>query len=96
MNTTGIFIGLFTVLAIGLGFVWVIKLEYYVGAQDQLPLRHETHPYHRLSGSAVPVSFPANGRPGFGRAGHCRGNNLVGRSRVVPAGGEGAERASPG
>ena len=32
MNTTGIFLGLFTTVAIGLGFVWVIKLEYYVGA----------------------------------------------------------------
>jgi hypothetical protein len=32
MNTVGIFFGLFTALAIGLGFVWVIKLEYYVGA----------------------------------------------------------------
>ncbi len=32
MNTTGILFGLFTFLAIGLGFVWVIKLEYYVGA----------------------------------------------------------------
>ncbi|MEA3349336.1 MAG: DUF4491 family protein [Chloroflexota bacterium] len=32
MNTTGIFLGLFTAFTIGLGFVWVIKLEYYVGA----------------------------------------------------------------
>ena len=32
MNTTGLFLGLFTVVVIGLGFVWVIKLEYYVGA----------------------------------------------------------------
>ena len=32
MNTTGIFSGLFTVIAIGIGFVWVIKLEYYIGA----------------------------------------------------------------
>jgi hypothetical protein len=32
MNTTGILFGVFTFLAIGLGFVWVIKLEYYVGA----------------------------------------------------------------
>jgi hypothetical protein len=32
MNTTGIFLGLFTTVAIGLGFVWVIKLEYRVGA----------------------------------------------------------------
>ena len=31
MNTTGVLFGLFTFLAIGLGFVWVIKLEYYVG-----------------------------------------------------------------
>ena len=33
MNTTGILFGVFTFLAIGLGFVWVIKLEYYVGAR---------------------------------------------------------------
>jgi hypothetical protein len=33
MNTTGILFGLFTFLAIGLGFVWVIKVEYYVGAR---------------------------------------------------------------
>jgi hypothetical protein len=32
MNTTGILFGAFTFLAIGLGFPWVIKLEYYVGA----------------------------------------------------------------
>jgi hypothetical protein len=32
MNATGILFGAFTFLAIGLGFVWVIKLEYYVGA----------------------------------------------------------------
>ncbi len=32
MNTTGIFFGLFAAIAIGIGFVWVIKLEYYVGA----------------------------------------------------------------
>jgi hypothetical protein len=32
MNATGILFGLFTFLAIGLGFVWVIKLEYHVGA----------------------------------------------------------------
>lgn len=32
MNTTGILFGAFTFLAIGLGFVWVIKLECYVGA----------------------------------------------------------------
>jgi hypothetical protein len=32
VNTTGILFGLFTFLAIGLGFLWVIKLEYYVGA----------------------------------------------------------------
>jgi hypothetical protein len=32
MNATGILFGVFTFLAIGLGFVWVIKLEYYVGA----------------------------------------------------------------
>ena len=32
MNFTGLIIGLFTLLTIGLGFFWVIKLEYYVGA----------------------------------------------------------------
>jgi hypothetical protein len=32
MNVTGILFGAFTFLAIGLGFVWVIKLEFYVGA----------------------------------------------------------------
>jgi hypothetical protein len=32
MNLTGILFGAFTFLAIGLGFVWVIKLEYHVGA----------------------------------------------------------------
>jgi len=32
MNLTGIYLGLFTFGAIGLGFLWVIKLEYYVGA----------------------------------------------------------------
>ena len=33
MNTTGVFFALFTVIAIGIGFVWVIKLEYYIGAR---------------------------------------------------------------
>ena len=33
MNLTGVGLGLFTVLAIGLGFLWVIKLEYHVGAR---------------------------------------------------------------
>lgn len=33
MNTTGILFGAFTFLAIGLGFVWVIKVEYYIGAR---------------------------------------------------------------
>ncbi|NKQ35191.1 MAG: DUF4491 family protein [Chloroflexi bacterium] len=32
MNFTGIFFALFTAVTIGIGFVWVIKLEYYVGA----------------------------------------------------------------
>jgi hypothetical protein len=32
MNTTGILLGTFVLFATGLGFVWVIKLEYYVGA----------------------------------------------------------------
>lgn len=33
MNTNGILLGAFTFLAIGLGFVWIIKLEYYAGAR---------------------------------------------------------------
>jgi hypothetical protein len=33
MNFTGLIIGFITLVAIGLGFLWVIKLEYYVGAQ---------------------------------------------------------------
>ena len=33
MNGTGILMGLLTIVAVGLGFVWVIKLEYYIGAQ---------------------------------------------------------------
>ncbi len=36
MNLTGIFFGLFTAVAIGLGFVWVIKLEYYFGARSAM------------------------------------------------------------
>lgn len=32
MNYTGIILGFFTLFAIGIGFVWVIKLESYVGA----------------------------------------------------------------
>ena len=32
MNWVGIELGLFSVLAVGLGFVWVIRLEYLVGA----------------------------------------------------------------
>jgi hypothetical protein len=32
MNFTGALIALATFLAIGLGFVWVIRLEYHVGA----------------------------------------------------------------
>jgi hypothetical protein len=33
VNVTGILFGAFAFLAIGLGFVWAIKLEYYVGAR---------------------------------------------------------------
>jgi fatty acid desaturase len=33
VNATGILFGLFTLLAIGLGFLWVIKLEHYAGAR---------------------------------------------------------------
>jgi hypothetical protein len=32
MNLTGILFGVVTIVVVGLGFVWVIKLEYYVGA----------------------------------------------------------------
>lgn len=32
MNATGVLIALFTAIVIGFGFIWVIKLEYYVGA----------------------------------------------------------------
>jgi FtsH-binding integral membrane protein len=32
MNLTGLTLGLFVLVTIGLGFIWVIKLEYYVGA----------------------------------------------------------------
>src|SRR5918997_68681 len=32
MNWTGIILGLFSALIIGLGFVWVIRFEYLVGA----------------------------------------------------------------
>lgn len=32
MNWTGLLLGLWMLLVIGLGFVWVIKVEYYLGA----------------------------------------------------------------
>lgn len=32
MNFAGILIGVFTFFAIGFGFLWVIKVEYYLGA----------------------------------------------------------------
>jgi hypothetical protein len=32
LNYAGLFLGLFMLFSIGLGFLWVIKLEYYVGA----------------------------------------------------------------
>jgi hypothetical protein len=32
VNPTGLLLGLFMLLAIGFGFFWVIKLEYYLGA----------------------------------------------------------------
>ena len=32
MNLTGIILGVFSALAIGMGFVWVIRFEYYFGA----------------------------------------------------------------
>ena len=33
MNFSGLLLALFTLFAIGIGFFWVIKLEYYVGAK---------------------------------------------------------------
>jgi hypothetical protein len=33
LNLTALGMGLFMLLAIGLGFVWVIKVEYYFGAR---------------------------------------------------------------
>jgi len=38
MNTTGLLLGTFAIFATGLGFVWVIKLEYYVGAHVARPV----------------------------------------------------------
>ena len=32
MNWTGIILGIYSALAIGLGFMWVIRFEYYLGA----------------------------------------------------------------
>ena len=32
MNPTGLILGLFMLFCIGFGFLWVIKLEYYLGA----------------------------------------------------------------
>jgi len=32
MNLTGLYLGIFLLFAIGIGFFWVIKLEFYVGA----------------------------------------------------------------
>lgn len=32
VNLTGLILGLFTLVVIGLGFLWVIKVEYYLGA----------------------------------------------------------------
>jgi hypothetical protein len=33
VNFTGLALGLFMLFAIGFGFLWVVKLEYYLGAQ---------------------------------------------------------------
>ena len=33
INTTGLLLGLFMLFAIGFGFFWVIKVEFYLGAQ---------------------------------------------------------------
>lgn len=38
MNITGILLGLLVALLIGGGFLWVIKLEYYVGAHVAKPV----------------------------------------------------------
>jgi hypothetical protein len=38
INTTGIIMGLFTLLAVGVGFLWVIKFEYYFGARIAIPV----------------------------------------------------------
>lgn len=32
MNLTGVYLGLFMLFCIGFGFLWVIKLEYHLGA----------------------------------------------------------------
>jgi hypothetical protein len=32
MNFIGLYLALFTLVAIGVGFLWVIKLEYHIGA----------------------------------------------------------------
>jgi hypothetical protein len=32
INLNGVFLGFFMLFVIGIGFLWVIKLEYYVGA----------------------------------------------------------------
>ena len=33
LNLVGLYLGLYMLIVIGLGFVWVIKLEYFAGAQ---------------------------------------------------------------
>lgn len=33
INTNGLLLGLFMLIAIGFGFFWVIKVEYYLGAR---------------------------------------------------------------
>jgi hypothetical protein len=33
LNLTGLYLGLFMLFAIGFGFFWVIKVEYYLGAR---------------------------------------------------------------
>lgn len=33
INLTGLLLGLFMLFAIGFGFLWVVNLEYYLGAQ---------------------------------------------------------------
>ena len=55
MNFTGLIFAGITLAAVGLGFLWVIKLEYYVGA-------HLAKPVGMLGGVVVLASLVV---PGF-------------------------------